>query len=213
MKSLSVTFLVFIIFLSACKNEYKISEPYKSEKIAVVKAINTTGETELIRKVKLEKFELINVLLTKDMLDTIDSQIEWKRQSMIEWAKERIEFNKERRDYYYRNAKTPILNNMKDTYLYYAKDYDKKVKEYEAEIIRYENKTDDNTLIKYYENVKKIHLEYGDTTAKVFNVIYLIDNAKTNTKFSFLGKDDSTAIKIEITKELLMKQIIDTWSN
>ena len=201
-----------ILFFNSCVEEFKDTEPNKNEKLASIKAINTEGETEILRKVKLEKFELSNIVLTKDMIDTIDSRIEWKRQSMIEDLKKDIAFNIKMRDSNYKIATGTSYKDTKDIYLKFAKDYDDRAIESEAELKSYENKTDENPLIDYYENVKNIHLEYGDTTARIFEVVYLIDDARTTTKFSFLGKDDSTAYNQEISKKYLMSKILETWA-
>ena len=215
--------LATILFLNSCMDEFKITKPNKIEKLATIKAINKIGETELIRKVKLEKFEISNVVLTKEMIDTIDSRIEFKRQDMIESIKHSIEFEKDRRDSNMERAiesenqakRNPSMKNYHlDTandYWRYVKKNDQKINKYEAELKSYENGTDENPLIEYYRNVKKIHLEYGDTTAKVFDVVYLIDDARTTTKFSFLGKDDSTAYNHEITKKFLMSEVSKNW--
>jgi len=196
-----------IIFLMRCTNDYKVAEPYKSEKLATIKAINSVDETELIQKVKIEKFELSKVVLTSEMISSLDSI----RANMIESYKRQIKAYKGYRDDSYKDARETNDHDLKNSYLKSAKDYDSTMQKYEVDMKSFESSLENNPLNEYYKNVTNMHLEYGDTTAKIFEVIYYINNARTETNFSFLAKDDTIAYNQEITKEFLASEILKNW--
>ena len=179
-KLLLATSIIVGTLLSSCA-----TDPYEAEKEQVTKVINTLGDTELLRDIKFEKFEPSGAVLVSEVQLKLDSLSQKHKDYLtnelipkrLERAKEILDFNRE------------MYNISKSSIYADAIKFDKE------RVERNQNKLDsakqglfDNSLLDYYTQVQEeiaTLVVSGDSLSYSFDVIYLIEQAKTTKTFTF----------------------------
>lgn len=161
--------------LSSCS-----TDPYETDKAKVAKAINTTGNTELLRKIKFEKFEPSSALLVDNLKYSLDTMIVSRKffllnnayPILLKFREENLDFsqsvysnfsNEVKEDKIALNKAQAVLDSAKEGHF-----YDDLVIDYISE---------------YRYSLDSIYS--GDSIAYSYDVIYIIDDAKTTEVFSF----------------------------
>lgn len=193
-------FIVCLALIVSCS----LPDPFVGDKAIIAKAINTVGNSEILRDVEFEKFELDTIILVADMIRLADSTVEASNDQMlvqtptlVNITKEALSLSKEMVEGYNRSIRMKIDDASIRRGLAEA---ERIVEEQTKYLVLYQAQLDSVnrgtwkakwTAIEHGKiNSKKLNdIEYS----KSYHVIYIIGNLKTTQRF--------TMIKDQVYKE------------